>query len=130
VLERVETAPTEVERSQAARDLVRHGEAAREEIHTALVRKQPEEPEVIAPLLQATMKVRDHRSLPTAIDLLDHPDPLVRGRAGAAVREILGADFGFRANDPPEKRAKVVAMIKADYANAHQRIGEFYESQR
>jgi HEAT repeat protein len=39
----------------------------------------------------------------------------VRGAAAAAVQTILGLRFNFRANDPPDKRAAVLATIKAQW---------------
>ncbi|NQT38986.1 MAG: hypothetical protein HQ581_15925 [Planctomycetes bacterium] len=130
VAERLNEGVTVETKVEAARDLIRHGEMARVEVRTALAAHRRHEPEVIAPLLQATMKSRDHRSLPTVIELLEHPDPTVRGRAGSAVRKILGADFGFRANDPIEKRQEIIAKIRADFVHSGPRIQQFYEDQR
>lgn len=121
-------APKE-EKVKAAQDFIRHGEAARVEIRTALDSYEQQPPEVVAPLLQATMKTRDYRSMPTLLKLLEHEDPVVRGRAGAAVQKILGADFGFRANASESERKKVIATIKQDYANSAARINEFYKDQ-
>lgn len=118
-------APTET-KVHAARNLIRHGRAARTEVRQSLERHESQPPAVVVPLLQATAKNRDHRSLPTLVQLLEHPDSEVRGQAGVAVRKILGADFGFRANDPPDKRAKAVAHIKRDLEVAGPRIAEFY----
>lgn len=129
VVQRLKTAEKKAARVKAARDLIRHGERARVEIRSAVREHQHDDPEVLAPLVQATMKTRDHRSMPTLIELLEHPDPLVRGRAGAAIQKILGADFGYRANDPPQQRAKIVELIKQDYQNAQDRIREFYGDQ-
>ncbi|MCA9247145.1 MAG: hypothetical protein KDA42_08525 [Planctomycetales bacterium] len=123
-------APVEV-KVIAARQLAQHGEMAREQIHAQLANHRVQEPKVVAALLTATARARDHRSLPTAVELLEHPDPKVRGQAGVAVRAILGADFGFRANAPPQRRAEVIAHIKRDISNAGSGIQEFYEgSQR
>ena len=122
-------APTD-QKVKAAQDFIRHGEAARTEVRAALVNHQSHEPEVVAPLVQATMKNRDHRSMPTLLDLLEHEDPQVRGRAGAAIQKILGADFGYRANASEAERAKIIALIKQDYQNSTARINEFYKDQR
>lgn len=61
-------------------------------------------------------------AMPVLVDSLDDPSPLVRGRAYAAIRRILQRDFGFRAEDPPEKRQPIVARIRMEYpawANRH-----------
>lgn len=127
--QRLETAPPD-QKVKAANDFVRHGEAARSEVRSALSQHQRHEPEVVAPLLQATMKNRDYRSMPTLLDLLEHEDPIVRGRAGAAIQKILGADLGFRANAPDEERTRVIKLIRQDYENGMSRMHEFYSGQR
>ena len=126
---RLTTGETKDTKIKAARDLVRHGTRARMEIRRAVQQHEQYEPEVLAPLLQATMKTRDYRSMPELLELLEHEDPIVRGRAGAAVKKILGADLGFRAYDPPDKRAETIAKIRADYEVALPRMREFYGHQ-
>ena len=54
----------------------------------------------------------DRQSMPQLIAALDDDDLNVRARAGAAVIEILGADFLFRADDPPQRRRQAVERIK------------------
>lgn len=127
--EQLDNATTKEERVEAARAFIRHGDAARVEVRAALEQHKQYEAEVVAPLLQATMKNRDYRSLPTLIDLLEDEDPNVRGRAGAAIQKILGADFGFRANLPKEEREKIIEFIKQDYEQARPRLPVVYESQ-
>jgi hypothetical protein len=117
------------EKVRAARDFIRHGETARIEIRAALEQHSSLEPEVVAPLVQATGKTRDYRSMPTLLDLLEHPDPAVRGAAGTAVQKILGADFGFRANAPEAERAKLIKEMRHDYEVAGPRLREFYNNQ-
>jgi len=46
------------------------------------------------------------------IEALEDDSVPVRGAAGAALRKILGLGFGFRAADPPRKRAAAVARIR------------------
>ena len=55
------------------------------------------------------MRAWSHRD--AAIRALDDPSPRVRGRAAAAVRSMIGRDFGFRANDPPAKRKAAIKRI-------------------
>lgn len=130
VAERLEQSDSTDVKVRAAHDFIRHGERARVQVRQALASHANYEPEVVAPLLQATMKNRDLASAPTVIALLEHPDPKVRGRAGAAVRKILGADFGFRANDPPEKRRKIVKIIKDDFEFGQAHLQEIYRDQK
>jgi len=39
----------------------------------------------------------------------------IRGKAGAAVRKMLGADYGFRATDPKRKRDEKLKMMRRAY---------------
>jgi hypothetical protein len=129
VAERFNTSSAPEEKIRAARDFIRHGENARVEIRAALSQHDALEPEVVAPLLQATGKTRDYRSMPTLLDLLEHPDPEVRGAAGTAVQKILGADFGFRANAPEDERARLIQEMRHDFEVAGPRLQEFYGNQ-
>jgi len=50
---------------------------------------------------------------PVLIDALDDPDLIVRGRAYAAVKAIMGVDFHYRANDPRGRRGQAIQQIRA-----------------
>lgn len=60
-------------------------------------------------------EMRDEESMPALLRAMEDPDPVLRGRAAAAVRKIMGADYYFRAGDPPERRKEVIATIKRDW---------------
>lgn len=60
-------------------------------------------------------EIRDEESMPVLLRAMEDPDPVLRGRAAAAVRKIMRADYYFRANDPPERRKEVIATIKRDW---------------
>ncbi len=60
-------------------------------------------------------EMRDEESMPVLLRAMEDPDPLIRGRAAAAVRKIMGADYYFRASDPPQRRNEVIATIKRDW---------------
>ncbi|MCA9270017.1 MAG: hypothetical protein KDA41_16160 [Planctomycetales bacterium] len=128
VIERLNKPASAEQQVGAAKDLIRHGAKARTEVRAALANHAKYEPEVMAPLLQATMKNRDYQSMPVLLDLLDHPDPLVRGRAAAAAQQILGGRINYRANDAPEVRAKAAAEIRRQYEELKPRLVEFYET--
>ncbi len=128
VLELEESSTTEA-KVAAAKKFIRHGSAARVEIRKALTSHQDDQPKVVDTLLQATIKTLDYRSMPTLLELLEHPDSYVRGRANAAICKILGADFGFDPNEDPKFQAEVREKIKADYKNSQQRLPEFYSDQ-
>lgn len=55
--------------------------------------------------------LRDEDSMPLLLKAMEDPDPLIRGRAGVAVQKIMKADYYFRAEDPPHRRAEVLAEI-------------------
>ena len=111
--DRILNSPSAEERAAAARDMIRHGTRAREEIGRVLAGYQGDEPEVMVPLLQAAMKARTWQSLPQLFELMEHSDPRIRGKAGAAASRIMGADYYFRADDPPQQRAEVLTRMKA-----------------
>ena len=72
-----------------------------------------EEPQVRAAAAQSLGQLLAYDSLPALIDALEDPDEEVRGRAGAAVRALLAnRDMGFRADDPPERRAEAIRRIR------------------
>ena len=49
------------------------------------------------------------------LDALEDESPAVRGSASMAIRKILGLDYGFRANDPLDKRRAVIARLRRDW---------------
>lgn len=127
--ERIVSGETVEQRAEAARDMIYHGEAARGYAGEALSRYERSEPEVLVPLVQSVQKARDWRSIPRLFELMEHPDPLIRGKAGAAASKIMGADYFFRANDPPEKRAEALARMKEIYANMGSELQRCYPYQ-
>jgi len=56
--------------------------------------------------------MRDEDSMPSLLRAMEDSDPLIRGRAGAAVQKIMKADYYFRAEDPPHRRAETLAEIR------------------
>jgi hypothetical protein len=95
--------------------MIRHGRRARVEVGRALANYRGEEPEVLVPLVQATMKAGSWQSLPRLFQLMEHSDPRIRGKAGAAASGLMGADYYFRADDSPEKREEILARMRVIY---------------
>ncbi len=126
VAQRLDSSPTKEGKVQAAQDLVRHGPAAREQIRAAISHYEDYEPEVVAPLAQAAMKSEDYQSLPVLLRMMEDEDANVRGRAGAAVQRIMGADYGFRANMPADERARIIAQIQSEIVLFRDRFPEVY----
>jgi HEAT repeat protein len=60
-------------------------------------------------------EMQDEDSMPALLQAMEDPDPVIRGRAAAAVRKIMGADYYFRADDSPQRRKEVLAVIKRDW---------------
>jgi len=60
-------------------------------------------------------EMQDEDSMPALLQAMEDPDPVIRGRAAAAVRKIMGADYYFRAGDSPQRRKEVLAVIKRDW---------------
>jgi HEAT repeat protein len=67
----------------------RHAEAAPP---LRQVLKEARHPDVRAAAAQALGDVQDFQSVPELLRLCDDPSPLVRGRAGSAVTNIIGMD--------------------------------------
>lgn len=124
--EQVRSATSTEQKVEAARQLVRHGPQASPQIGRLLREYRADEPEVMVPLLEAAGKARRWQELPRLFELMEHPDVRIRGKAGAAARVIMGADYGFRATDPPQKRAEDLARMKAIYREMLPRLQEFY----
>ena len=60
-------------------------------------------------------QMRDEESMSALLESMEDPDPVIRGRAAAAVRKVMGADYYFRADDPPQRRKQVIAIIKKQW---------------
>ena len=129
VAQTLDTSSQTEQQVAAANQFVRHGPAARQEVRTALTQHQRYEPEVVEPLVQATMKNRDYRSMPTLIELLNHDDPMVGGRGGAAITKSLGVDVGYRAELPEDQRKKMIEAIRMTYENSMPQLREHYSGQ-
>jgi len=69
-------------------------------------------PETRAAAANALAKFQHWDAMGPLLDALDDESPAVRGSAGMAIRRILGLDYGFRANDPLEKRQAVIARLR------------------
>lgn len=128
--DRILNSPSVEEQAAAARDMVRHGQGARTEVGRVLTKYEGNHPDVMVPLLQAAMKARTWRSLPRLFQLMEDPDPRIRGKAGAAARKIMGADYYFRADDPPAERAAALARMKAIYEQMKPDLPGFYEGRK
>ncbi len=76
------------------------------------------DPEVRATAAQGLGWAMDWESVPDLLKMCDDPSPLVRGRAGAALQLILGADYHFRANDDSQTRKKAIEGMKQVYQQA------------
>jgi HEAT repeat protein len=111
--ERALNAATVEERQRAALDLGRIGPSGQEALRRVLAESKT--PEVKAAAIQGLLDQQDYSSLPVFLALLDDPSPLVRGRAGVAVTQLLGRNFQFLAEDPPARRAEAVEKMKRAY---------------
>ena len=100
---------------------------------TGLLDDARETPEVRAAAARSLGRMRIWAAMPSLINALEDPNPTVRGRAGAAVRRILGVDFGFRANASLADRARAVAEIRScwrGFRQAHLAYLKRLEEQR
>ena len=77
--------------------------------------KKETHPEAKALAADSLGKNRVWEAMPKLVDALEDPSPVVRGRAYAAVRKILGLDYGFRAEADESVRKPIVARIRSDW---------------
>lgn len=123
--ERALNAPTVKEQQEAAIELARCG---KESVH--LLRRvflESSTPEVRAAIAQGLGHQRDVESLPDLIDAMEDASPLVRGRAGVAVKRIVGLDVPFAANASHEERQKAVAFYRKFWEDAQAPDSKFLE---
>jgi len=113
-------------KQEAARGLAVHGDAARLEIRRSFQEYDGGDVEVKISLIDATGKTRDWRSIPQLFKELESPVPVVRASAANALQKIMGIHFGYRAGDPPEKRAEIVRQMRQEYEDM-KRVGRFQE---
>jgi hypothetical protein len=69
-------------------------------------------PQERAQAIHSLARAQDWKGVDVLIAQLDDSSPLVRGRAAAAVRHILGTDFYYRAEDHPAKRAIAINDLR------------------
>ena len=73
---------------------------------------------VMAIRLQAAAEIGEQsiwESVPVLIAGMRAPEKEIRLAAYGAVKKIFGADFGYRPNDPPEKREAALAPFEANW---------------
>ncbi len=90
---------------------------------------QSEAPPVRAACISGMAGNWDYHSMDDLLAALEDESPLVRGRAGAAVQQMLGIHFYFRAQDPPDKRAVAVKKMRAawEYMRTSGKLEEWNE---
>jgi hypothetical protein len=79
---------------------------------TAVVADSSRQEEVRAHAIAWLGRLRCVPAGSVVIAALDDPSLAVRTRASRAIRSILGADFGYRASDPPDKRRQAIDKIR------------------
>jgi HEAT repeat protein len=123
--ERALNAPTTEERQEAAIELARCGKESVQLLRRVF--SESDTPEVRAAIAQGLGRQRDVESLPDLIDAMEDASPLVRGRAGVAVRRIVGLEVPFGADAPPEERRKAVAFYRKFWEDAQAPDSKFIE---
>ena len=92
-------APTPREQEEAVVQLAQFGTEAREQLRRVLAESKT--PRVRAACIRALAGQLDYDNMPAFLDALDDDSALVRGRAGAAVQQMLYADVAFPYDAPP-----------------------------
>ncbi|MGE3809235.1 MAG: HEAT repeat domain-containing protein [Gemmataceae bacterium] len=84
--------------------------------HLRIVLAEARSPRVQTAVIQGLGHMRDWDSMPALLEALSSDDENVRRRAGQAVTRILGADYNFRPGAAPDQRARVIQVLRAEYA--------------
>lgn len=74
------------------------------------------EPIVRAAAIKGIARGWDYDVMDELLDALDDESAAVRESAGLAVEKMIGLRFHYRASDPPEERAKKVALMRSTWA--------------
>lgn len=119
------SAPTVTAREKAAIELARCGKDSIELLRRVFMASST--PEVRAAAAQGLGHQRDVDSLPHLIDAMEDESPLVRGRAGVAVKRIVGLEVPFRAEGRLEERQKAVAFFRKFWKEAQSPDSKFIE---
>jgi HEAT repeat protein len=97
-------------REEAIRQLERYGQPAVETL-VSVVEKEDEAPQARAAAADALGRQKAVDGLKALVQAMRSPNPQVAGRAYAAVRIILGTDYGWRPNLSAEKKEQIVQRI-------------------
>jgi HEAT repeat protein len=107
------TAANPADREKAARLLAESGQAGIP--HMREVVAKTDSPEIKSDLIQGLGAAKDWRSMPVLLDALGDANERIRARAGVAVTDMLGVDYLFRAQDPPDKREAIAKIMRKRY---------------
>jgi HEAT repeat protein len=105
----------ETERIKAMTELISRGPQI-----LPLMRKiatESKTPTVRAAAFQPIGVCRDLDSAPMLLAACEDPNPIVRGRAAAALTPILSENFHFRADESPEIRKVKIRNMRKSYEN-------------
>ena len=80
--------------------------------HLRTVFRESDQAPIRIAAIQGVAKGWDYNAMDDLLAALDDESLEVRASAGVAVNQLLGLRFYYCADDPPEKRAKVVAQMR------------------
>ncbi len=83
-----------------------------------------EQAEVRATAAERLGEMRHWDAGPAIIDAMEDSSDLLRARAGVALRQIIIVDFGYRANDPPDRRDEVIQKIRKWWPQFYERFAK------
>ncbi|MCA9270490.1 MAG: HEAT repeat domain-containing protein [Planctomycetales bacterium] len=101
------------DRELAAAELSDWGEAAQD--HMRRVLAQADSPSVRSLMIQGLGNVYDYESMDVFLAALDDESELVRGRAAAAVRKMLGRALAFDPSAEPAEREKAAELMRKEW---------------
>jgi len=112
-------------RAKAAIALASAGHRDRTALLAKAARDDPSA-DVRATAVSALGQVYAYNEMETLLAALEDGDVTVRRRAAEAICRITGVDFAFRADDPPEKRRKIIAIVRHLWPKMEPRVRDYY----
>lgn len=100
-------------RQKAALELARHPDKPLP--HLRSVFQQSQDAAVKAAVALGLGRLKDWESMPELLNALDSESAQLRANAALAVNKMLGIDYKFRADDPPQRRAAKIKTMRQMY---------------
>jgi len=97
--------------------------------HLRKVFRESDRPAVRVAAIDGIAKGWDYDAMEDLFAALDDPSLEVRERSGRTVQRMIGLKFPYNAQDPPQKRAKVIAHMRQmwDRLRTSDKLGQWLD---